>query len=382
MNRLNVVLICLSLAIIMAKIATDPLLVPRTLALAYVIDFIYIVIFMLLLLLVLFIVQLAVVARDTKMKVAFMAAAILISCLFISQISFSPDDEMVISYFAYQSLAAGQNPYTQNYATALSPALNALAERPTFMLNGSIVGTYTYPALYLLVQIPFFAMFPFSQPNLAHLVMPAQYMAFFALFLLAYYLLASERKNQMPTYSAIMLVCLAALTFSSVILLLMLTLIVLLFTDIGRKWTWLILGIMASLQQELWVLVVLFIAYELWADWKRGLALGLNIAIVFIAMNGIFIAMNPYAFFHSFLSVTTLQPDSISILGSVLLLLGTPLVVLSILFLSTTILLAICVRYIGCRAYLPLLSAVPYLFIAHAIPIYYILPFAAFALVS
>lgn len=368
---------------VFAKIAQDPFVDFNGVVGQWLIQLSFVIVFSLILFTCLFLLRLAVNSINRKLKIALILFAILISSAAISQIRFQSDDETILAFFAYHSLMSGQNPYVQNYTSQLVPALSVVREGATYYQNGSPVANYGYPALYLLVQMPFFALFNPTAITVENLVMPTEYAVFFAFFLLVCYQLTKEKNNQLPVYSAIILASIVFLVFSSTIILLMLSLILLMFTNIGKKYSWLVLGLMVSLQQELWILALMFIAYELWHyDVDKSVRTAFGALIVFLLINGYFIALNPAAFFGSFWSVSSLAPNNIAPIAAILMILNVPLWIISILFILISIVLIILAGVHLEYKWIPLLSAVPYLLLSHTIPVYFILPFAAYGMIQ
>lgn len=381
MNKLNIILIIFSLSLLFVHVLQDPNLssiwdVP----LAWVTILIYLVMFLFLLFIDLFILRIMTMVKQKPLKIYLFAFAVIISICFVSFISFQPSDEMVLSYYAYHSFASGINPYTQNYAGQLAPTLIALGSYPTVMLNGSIVGRYSYPALYFLIQAPFFALLHANASQIGTKIMPLEYSAYFVLFLAACYMLMKNKRAGLPVYSAIVLAALSFITFSSTVIIVMLALCLILFSEFGYRHSWLVLGLMASLQQQLWILVLIYLAYQSSVlGIKKTLRTLLLICAVFLVINGYWIILNYQAFISSFLTATMLAPDTIAPIATILLHYGTPSWILLMMFILSTI-IVVSVAFSVEKKWLPLLAAIPYNFLSHALPIYFVLFFTIFAL--
>jgi uncharacterized membrane protein len=384
MNRLNIVLIAFSLMMIFAKVAQDPFLNGLQVVLNDLQISIELVAFLLMMLLVGFFAVLASYSEGKVKPLLLIGCAVLIACVFISLVQFEPDDEMLLSYFAYHSLLAGQNPYAINYITSLKPALAHVGEQGSALLNGSIASYYSYPALYILVQVPFFMLAVPSYNLLGPLGMPLEYIAFFAVLVYAYYLFVKEHHMTLPSYSALMLYCITFLVFSSTVIILALALMTFLYTSWGKRHAWLLLGLLASLQQQMWIFVVLYIAWVYGLKgWRSGLQCAGMAFGVFMLINGYFIALSPSAYFGAFMRVLGLVPDNIAPIGGILEMLGVPSIIMGALVGLSTILLALwLMRGKTLGRWVPLLSAVPYIFIAHALPVYFVLPFAAHSFIQ
>lgn len=367
-----------------AKISQDPLLSTSGVIENWITVVSYICLFVLVLLMVFFILRMAVIVERAPYKVLLFLFALLMACLFISFISFQPDDEILISYFAYHALLNLTNPYSLNYASELIPALAQVGSYGTVMTNGTIIGTYNYPALYLLVQIPFFGLAS-TFNGLGRVVMPLEYMVFFGVFLFVFYKLLEEKKNGFPVYSAVVLASIAFIAFSSTIVLLMLALMLAMYTKWAKEpaHSGILLGLMASLQTQMWVFALIFLVNKLMATPKdynyRGMYL--SATAVFLLFNGAFMVSNTDAFVGNLISAGNLLPDSIAPIGSLLLIAGAPIYTLIVEFVCFTIIVCCLCAWID-PYWFPLMSAIPFLFLAHALPIYYMLPFAAFALLQ
>lgn len=383
MNRLNIVLIIFSLAMIFAKIAADPVLTGPQQIQNDIQIVIYLIMFVMLLLGIFYVLTLA--AKASKMtKYLLLVCTFLVATLFIVFVTFQPDDEMLISYFAYHAMLNGTDPYNVSYANQLVPALTALGTSPTYQTNGSIVSVYSYPIGYIFAQAPFFYFFNPIAQNLGRLVMPTEYIVYFGIFILSAYYVIKERQKDLPNYSSIVLAGLVFLAFSSTIILLLLTLMVLLYTSWGKRYAWLILGILASLQQQTWIFILLYIASEMRTRGiEKTFFFAFDILFVFLVINGYFIFLSPHSFINAFLGVGNLKPDFIAPIGTALIYAGLSSTnVLGLVYVSVIVLFVWIAAFRIEKKWIPLLSAIPFLFIGHALPIYFILPFAVFAIIQ
>ena len=380
MNKLPLILIAFLLTMMFCKITLDPQLTHSLILQNWINFFLQIIMYILMFTLVFVLVNMA--ARMPKHAILLLGMALLFSYAFISFTHSIPDDEFLITYYSYHALLAGQNPYTQNWSAQLQPLLSQYRLVPSILTNGSIVATFDYPALYLLVQMPFFALLKPTALTIGHYLIPLEYMVFFTIFLLSYYFMRREYPNSPFARSAIVLMAITTILFSSDIILLMLSLIFLMFTSFGKKYDWLLLGLMASLQQELWILVILFIAYKARKNIPQAVYTATMAMIVFLVINGVFIAWNPYAYVHSFLLAFNLLPNTIAPIGAIFVILGLPHLVFGVAFILASIALCLIIlKYPLPMKWILLLSAIPYIFVAHGLPIYFALPFVSFALI-
>ena len=90
---------------------------------------------------------------------------------------------------------------------------------------------------------------------------------------------------------------------SSIVILLMLAVLLLSYFKIDRWYSFVLLGVAAALQEELWLPVILLIVYASNTyGYKKGMRIFAGTILVFLALNIYFIALNPTAFFGSLFS--------------------------------------------------------------------------------
>ena len=342
------------------------------------------VVFVLVLLFLFSVLQIYFYTRNWKVRLAVIAIAVALvaTYFFHGFLHYHVDDELLLSYFNTKALLAGTNPYAMSFSQQLSVPSNDTGV--TLNTNGSVIGVMDYPFLYFLVQAPFYFLIH-STKQIAGTYMSSEGFIFTLLLLFSYMLIAGKIKDARPNYLFYISLGLFNLDLPSMIIFLMLALVILLYSDIGRKYEWLILGLAVSLQEQLWFMALLFIAYSANTYGKeRGIRNLLGALLIFMIFNGYFIAINPSAYLHNFLQVTsTPYPNSISTIGY-LLASGPGIAINSFNYLFAISMASVLLvsLYVNNRKIIPLLSTIPFLFMGHALAMYYLLPISAFALVA
>lgn len=342
----------------------------------------YVVIFLLLF----FILQLYFLSKNKKLRLIVIAAVLIATTIIFasSLVMITSDDELVIGYYGIQHLFSGINPYTQPIPGILYHSAQTNKTSVTISTNGSIIGVMDYPALYFIVQIPFYLISNTSQQYIPSGFFHYQEFAFLILLLLSYMLINGKKQTQGPDFLMLIAFSLTTLWLSSMVAYLMLALVILMYSDIAKRYSWLILGLMASLQEQLWIIVLLFIAYSFNNKGARGgLKDLLGVAAVFLLINGYFIFTAPSSYVQSFDSpLATLLPNPGSPIGYLLAsIYQVPLYAYTYLFLASIALSLLISLYLNDRKLLLLLSMIPFLFLGHGSMLYYSIPITAFAMV-
>lgn len=344
----------------------------------------YLSVYLLILLLLFAVLQVYFYTRDWRIRTIVIVIAIALTALYFFHgfVQYHADDELILSYYNVKALFLGSNPYSLNFAQQLVNYSQGAGV--TLNTNGSIISSMDYPALYFLAQIPF--NFLISGPKqIVGFFMSSEGFVFALFFILSYMLIQAKIKNAKPNYLLYISLGLFTLNLPSMIVILMLAIVIMLYSDIGRRYEWLLLGIAASMQEQLWFMVLLFIAYSANTYGReRGLRNLIGAFLVFIIFNGYFIVVNPHIYLRNFFEVTsTPYPNSISTIGYLLATTsGVAINSFNYLFAISMAFVFLISLYVNNRKTIPLLSAMPFLFMGHALEMYFLLPLCAFAIVS
>src|SRR5208283_3732191 len=141
-----------------------------------------------------------------------------------------------------------------------------------------------------------------------------------------------------------------------------------------KRYSWLILGLMVSLQEQLWVIALLFIAYSFNNNGARkGLKDLLGVAAVFLLINGYFMFTAPSSYVQDFIGpLAAVLPNQDSPIGYLLAsVYQVPLYAYTYLFLISIALSLLVSLYLNDRKLILPLSVIPFLFLGHASTLYY-----------
>ena len=291
--------------------------------------------------------------------------------------SYKIDDEMYIGMISMANLIAhGTNPYVHSLATYI---YSTSSIGITIATNNHISSKLNYPALYMFSSAPFILLAAPTIYNLGHIISGAQYAVFLA-FLIVVIGFSIERDNINRELIGLILLIGFTLVFqSSITTILMLALLILAYKETGKKYSWLLLGLCVSIQELLWIPVLLIIVYT-FRNYgiKKGFYDVIGVASVFLLLNAYFILDSPVMFFGDIFSVTrgSLLLFSASPFGAFALLSYHTLLSLSALaFYLTVLLVAVTCLYFNNKRLIGLLSMIPFMFAFRSLPSYY--PFFA-----
>ncbi len=321
-----------------------------------------------------------------RKEIAIMAAA---SLLFMAIIAayygivvtrFTLTDEPLIAFYSINATLHGLNPYS----SSISALLFSLSHKAdiTFTASNTIVGVLNYPALYLISSIPFYLISAPTINNIFTIDLQVQSMIFVGLLILAVAYVLREEAKARPIPWLIIFLSIGTITVASPTTSLMLALIILAYTKIGWKRSWILLGLAASLQEELWIPVLLLIIYSFIKYGKRrGVVTLAGTCAVFLIINLYFILLSPTVFVHSIFDPVSggIFPDSYALLGYSLAYyypISLPsYTALFILGIILSVLILIATRE---KALIPILSMIPFLLMDRSSATY----FATFGLFS
>ncbi len=301
--------------------------------------------------------------------------------LFLSGHAFAysvPDDEEFIAINAVHSMLSGQDPYKVSFSSLELfdyMRVNGSVGLPTMTTRNTILGTMEYPALYFISLVPFYLLGQFNTYNVSHLYFIVGFCVY--LFILMLVVSGASRKEflRRPNYVMLLFIVLAVFLVSSITDFLMLALLIIAYMEINSKYIFIILGIVASMQELLWIPVLLFLIYYINnKGLRKGLMAVAGTAVVFLAINGYFIALSPSAFFGSVFAPINgnVLPAPWGAFGYLLLnAYPIPLSSFSTLFYLAVLVSIIAIAYTNDKRLIGLLSLLPFMMLYHGIAPYY-----------
>jgi hypothetical protein len=319
-----------------------------------------------------------------KIAVVLFVIAIALLLFYYTYIitSWTADDEIVIQYFSAKSIIALLNPYTQGYGPVLFSNLSNVAV--TLTTKNGIADALDYPALYPLSGVPFTALSS-SLSTYKSFGMKIEIFATMCILFFSIGYFAKEKILKKLSFTALIGILIALAMLSSAVQALMLALLVIAYATSGKKYGWIAMGLAASMQELLWIPVLLLLTYTFINFGYRKMLRELSLTvIVFIAINAPFMLLNLNAFANDviFPMASYIFPNDYAPVGYfITLLYPIPLHSFSILFgISVLMSLSIFI-YFNDKRLVALLSLLPLTFLDHAIPTYYAF-FIGFLLIS
>ncbi|HVA83251.1 MAG TPA: hypothetical protein VNF06_03745 [Candidatus Aquilonibacter sp.] len=315
-----------------------------------------------------------------KIAYALFALAILVMIFyFFSGLVFHHykiDDEVLITFLDSKILLAGGNPYStsvssQVFYNTTSGAINS----PSITTTNKIIGTLNYPSLYLLSFLPFYLMAQPTIANLADFDIEMQQAVFMIVLLLLIAFSIDRKLLERPAYGIILFVTIALAYLSSVTIYLMLILLILAYTKLESRYSWIFLGLCASLQEQLWIPVVLLTLYSFRNEgFRKGMVNLIGATGVFLLLNAYFIWLSPSAFLGSVFGPIheLLLPQASSPIGY-LITTNYPILLSSFatLFVIAILIVSLLFLYFNEKRLVGLFSMLPFVFLSHSIPVYY-----------
>ncbi len=314
--------------------------------------------------------------RKSARAAVLVTIIVIALCLYYSPlvIKYVVDDETLIGYYATLHLLSGINPYTQSISQLLYKSHNSIGA--TLETSNQLAGVVGYPALFFLVQVPFYMLFAPTQASLSSYYIHAQGTIFFMAMVFSLILITkrTERNNLFRQNWLLYLAFgIMSLTLSSMMVFLMAALVLMLYTEIGEKYPWIFLGLAAALQEQLWVIVIMFMVYYFnnYGIRKGGRTL-LGTGAVFLLINGYFVVSSPSSYINSVLTTLESIVPTYSAAIGYFIASSYPIALqdYTYVFLMAIALMAILFAYINKKAMIPIFGTLPLLFIDHGIPIY------------
>jgi hypothetical protein len=327
------------------------------------------------------------ISRKKKLLGCLLLVAVFVVLItflfFCSPKGYRISDEEVLAFYGGQLLSQGHNPYNYSISNVIYKLeLNGNISAAITTTN-EFVGTMVYPSLFFISSIPFYLI---SQGQLQNQMTIGELLQDSTLLTLLVAVLVLVRKERDPFKPKFILIFFLALLIPSISAssdFLIALVLILAYELIDKEYAWVILGVAASLQQELWFPVILLLIYSFNNyGLKKGARLMIGTVLVFLAVNSYFIIINPGAFFGSIFSPALgyTFPDISSPIGYYMLTtLHVAINSLSGLYVMAMLVLAILFAVLNKKQVIGLFCIIPYFFLSHALPIYYTLPALLFA---
>ncbi len=311
-------------------------------------------------------------------SVLFLVAFLILVLYFSSGLLlkyYTVNDEEFLQLHAVTLTLEGGNPYAVSFSNLLFT--NASTIGVSLTSNNTIVGRMDYPALYFLSFVPFYLISSPTLYDMGHVDTTVESTVF--LFILLAALAFSLKREELlkPRLVLLVFVLLAVFITVSITTYLMLALLVLAYTRIGNKYVWVLLGLCASIQEELWMPVILLLIYSLNNyGIRKGLYDIAGTLAVFLMINAYFIAAGPAAYFGAVLTPLNgfYLPSGIGAVGSALMSYYPVLMqTYTQLFDIATVALLLLFAYVNRKELVGLFSLIPLVFMVHVLPSYYVM---------
>lgn len=283
-------------------------------------------------------------------------------------------DEIFIAAAESNAFLGGLDPYSVNVSRTLYNEYETF-NLSSFTLTASnqLVGTLNYPALYLFASVPLYEL-----TGLIHNVGVAQVGVPTAIFLVLVVLIiaiyAGKDFYKKPALGAVFFLAFLINAIVSPIDLLMLALIILAYVKLESKYSWILLGLCVSVQELLWLPVLLLIAYS--ANnygMKKGLYNTIGAAAIFLIINSYFMLMGPEAFIKSVLNPVggNILPNPAQPFGYLIAVTyGTAIGAEAVLVVIAMLAALLLFFYFNNKKMVAFLALLPILFMSHGTPFY------------
>ena len=326
--------------------------------------------------------------KKQKMGYFFITASLLLFLMpyytILASRSVVISDEAFIGFADSRIFISGLNPYTESVAGSLiSNYTSGRVNSVTYLMSNKVIGILNYPAGFLFANLPFYLLSSALHGSFI-LATKLEVGAFLLILLLVISRYSSDNSYKKPLLALPIILAMLLGSISTPFELLMLAALILAYAKIESKYAWLILGVCASLQELLWIPVILLIAYK---TSREGLHEGVRSfggsVLVFLALNSYLIAIGPLAFVHGVFSpIGNIMPDSGGVFGYLIsVVYGTAVSITGILFIMAALCAVAAFLYVGEKKMIPILSLLPLLFLSHNL-LYYPVFFIAFSLAA
>jgi hypothetical protein len=295
------------------------------------------------------------------------------------------DDETLISYISVKSFISGANPYLYQVSQQIYSNRTLLGGHFSFTTNDQIINVLNYPALFMFANLPFYFITKLTTYNLEYLTVPIQEFVFLFILLVVIAFSVEKKHIKSPPFVLMIFLILLFANIASITTYLMLALLILAYKYTGTKYSWVLFGLCLAIQELLWVPIILLLVYS--ANnygFKKASLDVLGAVVVFLIINGYFIALGPSAFLSGvfnpigkLLFPITASPISFLMLSNYQILITSYSTLFTLSILAVIVLYA----YFSKKILIGLFSIVPFLFLSHALNSYFVF-FVAFLFVT
>lgn len=226
------------------------------------------------------------------------------------------DDEEFIANGSLQAVLSGRNPYLIDFGPSEFAAIMGNSTGfggVTFNSDNTLAAVLNHPFLYVVSFLPGY-MAASLYSNSTYVYIEVLTIIYFLLLIVVFGLASGADSLKRPKLVAVVFIALFALVEFSPVQFLLLSVLLLAYMARRSWYLFLFLGIAASLQELLWIPVLLFLVYRFNNYGPRSGALTLaGVALIFVIVNGYFIAASPAAFFGNILSTLSTGSHMLSV---------------------------------------------------------------------
>lgn len=284
------------------------------------------------------------------------------------------DDEELIMFQSLTTVLHGGNPYNVSFYDFVYQNVKNAGFTLTTTSSG-LMGTMAYPDLFFISFIPFYLVSSPTVHNFVSIDLPLEESVFLFILMLTMAFLLDKKSVIKPKLSLLVLFVFVLTNSASVTVYLMIALLLIAYVKLDSRYSWIVLGICASIQEELWLPVLFLIVYSFNNKGvRRGLINTAGTAAVFLAINAYFIVFSPAAYYSSVFGPLNsfIFPNGFSSIGlAILKFFPMLLSTYSLLFEATTLLLAFILVYWNRKELIPIFSMIPFLVLDHSLYSYY-----------
>lgn len=313
---------------------------------------------------------------ERRSKLVLFGVVILVLSLYFFVVLkgvFIADDEELLKMTSITMLLNGANPYNTSVSGILFNHTATIGA--TLTTKNTLLGVMDYPDLFFLLFLPFYFAAKPTLPSLNTVYLPLQFIVFLFTFLVVFAYLLDKRQLKRPNLLLLAFSIYAIINISSTTTYIMLALVMVACAKIDSKYSWVLLGLCASIQEELWLPVLLLVAYSFNSQgWRKGVYNILGTVLVFLAINSYFIVINPTAYIRAvFLPLSQYimpfnpSPIAYALLKFYPILQST----YTTLFAISTGFLLLLLLYWNKKELIPIFSLIPFLFLNHVLVSYY-----------
>jgi hypothetical protein len=293
--------------------------------------------------------------------------------LLTSKQVFHADDEELMKFESVKMLLNGTNPYSASISPLLYKYIGSIGS--TITTTNGVIGVMDYPALFFLAFVPFYFAASPVIGNLNNIFMPLQSCVFMFILVATIALSLEKKYLSVPNLGLLTLFMFAILDISSITTYLMLALMILAYTRIESKYAWIILGICASIQEELWLPVLLLLVYSANRQGiKKALMNAAGALVIFLAINFYFIVINPAVYYNSVFATLNqpMMPFSPAPFAFFFLKeYQIPLSAFTKIFEILSVLIVFVFAYLNEKRLVFIFSFIPFLMLTHTLVSYY-----------